>query len=469
MEKCLKEVHNINEQICIWECEWKLWKNVDMDTLDPKSPMFIIVKKVQLFFSKYADDFALRPKMRLIPRESVRGGLVETYALAWTCTKSEPPVSTIQKSELFYLDVNSLYPATNFCPSNLYPSGPANYIVNPRELKEIIFVKGKDNVVTFKGNQIWGLIQASFVPPKSLEHPFLIEKIKQKGNASNGQSSSIKNIVHLCHTCASKNCFGHCRHSKRERAITGVYTIDEAAYAVSIGYEILQIYEVLYYTQRSPLFKKFLSLLACQKIKYSGFPSAVTDPIAKQAYCDKINSQLTPSHPLEISDFEFNPSMRYLAKISSNALLGKIGQNSDKTVTVYISSQQDLNNALTRTDYDITSAITIVEGVTQVQMRPSVPYRRINRRTNVVAAAHTTAWARILMHQHLMTLQRSGCTLYYMDTGTHFLHNLLFTELVHNYCCTFLSSLYRFIHLQQARLHSHAFTLGRSSLWMVQR
>ena len=82
-----------------------------------------------------------------------------------------------------------------------------------------------------------GLINCTLIPPTYLYHPVLPFRCKKKL------------LFCLCRTYASEqNMRGPCQHlSDAERAISGIWVLDEVRMAVSKVYRILEIHEVYEY------------------------------------------------------------------------------------------------------------------------------------------------------------------------------------------------------------------------------
>jgi hypothetical protein len=89
------------------------------------------------------------------------------------------------------------------------------------------------------------LIKCKILPPKGLYHPVL--PIKKD-----------KLIFTLCAKCFEEKC-DNCAHSNDERALIGTCTTDEISKAVEKGYEIMDIYEVGHFKEKSVnLFKGYV-------------------------------------------------------------------------------------------------------------------------------------------------------------------------------------------------------------------
>ncbi len=63
------------------------------------------------------------------------------------------------------------------------------------------------------------------------------------------------------------SCFFKKKQIFRERSWCAIYTTEELAYAVSLGYEILAYYECHNYKKQGQPFKKYIEALAFLKIK----------------------------------------------------------------------------------------------------------------------------------------------------------------------------------------------------------
>jgi hypothetical protein len=59
-----------------------------------------------------------------------------------------------------------------------------------------------------------------------------------------------------------------CHHGEEERAFISVYTCDEVAYAVQLGYRVMSKYEAYIYTENKSIFKDFLGFLAKYKVPF---------------------------------------------------------------------------------------------------------------------------------------------------------------------------------------------------------
>ena len=129
-----------------------------------------------------------------------------------------------------YWDVNSLYP--DQARKQLFPIGIPESIVNKTRLRNIEIKNGE---MLLENQPITGILHVSILPSVSL-FPFLIQNIENKVYGA------------CCNTCLINKSKKVCKHSDKQRTITGIYTIPEIVFAVEkCGYQITEIHEVLAY------------------------------------------------------------------------------------------------------------------------------------------------------------------------------------------------------------------------------
>jgi G:T-mismatch repair DNA endonuclease (very short patch repair protein) len=245
----LQSVCNINRsnQKVMWTCHWKALKSAPLDDLTTQQKEEAL--EVRKFMTYYYDN---RPTDRLAPRTGYRGGKVESYIFKWR--KIDNP-----KKVLYYYDYNSLYPSVSSHKNNPFPVGKPTIYITKEELEKIQF--DKDSCYVIKNEQkikVKGIAQVKVLAPP-LVIPFLQYRVKQ--------INAEKTVSAICRTCAEKSYENVCPHSENERAFCSVWTLDELAYAQTLGYEILQIYEAYIYEEAKPIFSKFLETLAKFKVR----------------------------------------------------------------------------------------------------------------------------------------------------------------------------------------------------------
>ena len=102
----------------------------------------------------------------------------------------------------------------------------------------------------------------------------------------------------LCRACA-ENITRNCKHNSTERALLGVYMISEIEFALTLGYKIMNVFEVHAYLSSENILRPFVTRLNDLKTKYS--------------------------------DTEPNVGKRNFYKLAANSFFGKFSQRQDKT------------------------------------------------------------------------------------------------------------------------------------------
>ena len=134
-----------------------------------------------------------------------------------------------------------------------------------------------------------------------------------------------KLIFALCTKCCDEKC-NNCTHNDEERSLLGTWTTDEVSKAVEKGYEIMEIYEVWNFKEKSNV-KDFM------KIKLETSPwendfESIQDYISAIKNCLDIDLALKNISP--------NSGKCAVAKICLNSLWGKFGQRQNMTQMVYM-------------------------------------------------------------------------------------------------------------------------------------
>ena len=122
-----------------------------------------------------------------------------------------------------YADFCSLYPTIQYYKD--YPIDHTEKIFNPKEFDED-----------------WhGLIKCKILPPQGLYLAVLPYRVKCK--------RAEKLMFLLCRTCAENKNQSKCNHTPYERALIGIWTMDEVNKAIEKGYIIDKVYEVWHFEE----------------------------------------------------------------------------------------------------------------------------------------------------------------------------------------------------------------------------
>ena len=153
----------------------------------------------------------------------------------------------------------------------------------------------------------FGLIKCTVLPPRGLFHPVLPYRTPD-------------NLMFpLCKTCADTLNQNPCTHSDEERAIRGTWCHVELMKALEKGYEVLKIHEVWHWEQTTDeLFKEYVDMFLKIKQEASGYPPDCVTDEQKQRYIEEYYQN--EGIRLDPNKIEYNPGLRYLAKLVLNSL-----------------------------------------------------------------------------------------------------------------------------------------------------
>src|SRR5271170_7216804 len=321
----------------------------------------------------------------LNPRDAFFGGRTNATTLYY---KKEPG------EIISYVDVCSLYPFIN--KYGKYP------IAHPQILTANL---------TTDITQYEGLIKCKVLPPDRLYHPVLPVRLNKKL------------IFPLCITCAeTQPKEGRCTHSDKEWSFDGTWVSEELKKAVSMGYKVLQVYEVwqfhavLQYFNGSKddgLFNAYIDHFLKMKLEASGFPRGTKTEGQKDAYIIKMLNR--EGICLDKENIKKNPGRRQQAKLCLNSFWGKFGQRDNLAQLEYVTSAHQLNAILHDQTKEINSVCFPHEEVAQVQWNHVEEFIEPGSVANPFIAAYTTAQARLKLYSYL---EKLGERVLYFDTDS---------------------------------------------------
>lgn len=321
----------------------------------------------------------------LNPRDAFFGGRTNACKLYHKTTDNE---------KIHYYDVCSLYPYIN------------KYFKYPVGHPEILL---GDNLRGVNVYNTEGLFKVSVLPPRNLYHPVLPIKMHQKL------------MFVLCYTCAKSKSQADCKHPESERSFTGTYVADELRVACDEGYKILKIFECWKYNveQYDPVsksggvFTEYINTFLKIKTEASGYPGWCLTDIDKNKFINDFYAK--EGIELEKSNIVKNPGLRSLSKLMLNSLWGKLGQRDDKMQKSIVNNQQELLHLVTNPAYEAESfhELTADSLLVAYKLRAESLIPQAN--VSVVAAAYTTANARLELYRYLKLL---GRRVLYFDTDS---------------------------------------------------
>ena len=262
----------------------------------------------------------------------------------------------------------------------------------------------KDNLFYYNSKQIMGSLLLTILPPQNLFFPFLLYRLK-----------SGKTINTLCRTCGEQK-LEKCLHSEQERAITPSYMISEIEFALSLNYKILAIHECHIYQESAFILKDFIHHLNYLKVKNSACLENLSDINNKLTYCNQLNRDMTLEAPFNLrpSNVKLNAPQKTFYKLMANSLFGKLEQRNDKSRTIYVNQQSELEK-LFFSEKEIKDLNCINSEICEVQFVPDSQKIPPNKNSNCYIGAQLTAFARQTIYSHLQVLEISGATIYQVD------------------------------------------------------
>ena len=333
---------------------------------------------------------------RLIPREALRGGYVDSYSFSYE-TKENPYCSF--KS----YDVRSLYPF--LAKTKKFPVGPCERFcdINPQQI-EIT-----DKNVMYKSIPMFGIAQVRVFAPRKLRKPFLYCNPK-------GSNCSYLTLCHECvKTTSTRLTFEKppefCSHTDSQRSWVSVYTTVELVKAHLLGYHFT-FYELHHWENSYKIFTEFIDVLSSQKLKSSGIPNNV-DP---QKYCDEINANMKFfSKDLELTpdNVKFDPDSKEFNKLMLNSVLGKNAQKRSAVSSKITSSLKDIHKACEN------ESIVDIEAVSFSKfliVTKNANIHRANFNNNSIIYAFLTAYGRIFIYGAMEVLEQNKAEIFYVNT-----------------------------------------------------
>ena len=370
----LNNESEIDEVIYQWECQYKKLRETDAVLQD---------------FLK--SNFISHPLIRLRPRSCVRGALFDVYALRWSQV-------LFPNENLFFLDVNGLY---SYCAINFkFMIGKYKVLIG----KDLKLLQINNQQFYFNNNKIMGSILLTILAPQTLFFPYLMYRTKEG-----------KTINTLCCKCSETRQI-RCNHLPSERAITACFMISEIEFALTLGYEIIAIYECHVYQHSDFILKPFIQYLNYFKTKYSDCFKSCKSNSEKQDYCNFLNKKMDLTEPFMLKVNEISPNLqkRTFYKLMSNALFGKLEQKNDKSQTRFVNKQSDLEDIFF-SENKIQDLTCINNEICQVQVSQNELKLPPNRKSNCYIGAQVTAFARQIIYTHLQTLNNVNATIYQID------------------------------------------------------
>ena len=197
-----------------------------------------------------------------------------------------------------------------------------------------------------------------------------------------------------------------CVHSDEERAITGVWCTNEFQKALEKGYKIAHIYEVEHFEKRSTdLFKEYIKKFMKIKLETSQI-----EPSEEEEYRRKAGKL-----EIVLEKIEYNPGLRFIAKICLNSLWGKFGQVPKHRQNKYIDTKAEFYKTILDDKIESLQLSFLNDAIVHASYEMKDQFVKSNYNTNIYIACFTTSWARLRLYDMIEKLDQSVC---YMDTDS---------------------------------------------------
>ena len=312
----------------------------------------------------------------------------------------------------YYVDFTSLYP--DVLKYKRYPTGHPTRIIDNFKPVSHKRCEGKCPYTHCKGIHLclpyFGIMKATFLPPTKLLHPVLPIKCNNK----------LK--FPLCFTCANKESKTQCTCTDRERSFTHTYCTPEIETAINMGYQIVEIHEVLHWNEtemydvkekKGGLFTNYINTFLKLKQQASGFPANVTRIQQEKEYIEQYLSH--EGITLERKKMVKNPGLRNLSKLALNSFYGKFGQRTNMKKTKFVQDIGEFTNILTDKTKNVTDFHIMNDNVLMIEYEQSQDFEMQSLNTNVVIAAFCTSWARLKLWS---VMNKLGNRVLYHDTDS---------------------------------------------------
>ena len=268
----------------------------------------------------------------------------------------------------------------------------------------------------------------------------------------------------LCKTCADTKNPNPCTHTDQERAIRGTWCHVEVMKAIEKGYVVLNLHEVWHWEETTDeLFKEYVNTFLKIKQEASGYPKDCVTDEQKQRYIDDYYEH--EGIRLDPDKIEYNPGLRYLAKLVLNSLwgkllfhnsltlvrpergtvvkknvdilgspvrirnegfihflffIGKFAQRLNLTKTKRATEPKELFHYLDSDEYIVKGLQMVNDETVEIQYMEKEGFVEENDKVNIVIAAFTTAYARLKLYDLLDLLQER--VLYYDTDSVVYVH-----------------------------------------------
>ena len=249
---------------------------------------------------------------------------------------------------------------------------------------------------------------AAFVkvkPPISLPMPFLQYRTEEGFT-----------FLSLCRRCSELR-QKFCRHKAvSSRSFTSSWMITDLDMAVSLGYEIVEWYEIHHFPQKAALLKDYVKILNGEKIKNSGGLQNLSTQDEKNSYCDSLNEKLNLPEQFKLNSQNVlnNPAQKQTFKMLCNSFYGKFSQNSNFSKIDLIQERSHLLDIVN--SKEVIDICALSDNFVQVEYKPSIEKTKPNLKGNLYIGAEINALARVFMYKSMLKIVQAQGIIFAVDT-----------------------------------------------------
>lgn len=139
--------------------------------------------------------------------------------------------------------------------------------------------------------------------------------------------------------------------------------------ATELGYKILKFHELHHYEQRDFILRDFVSVLAKQKLQFSGIPSDVPEN-QRDSFCDELNKNMNFEGDLLLNAKKItnNESQKTMYKSMMNNFLGRFALNSNFSSYKFVRSAYEIEQELKKSHTCLVDIFDISETFCQLEI-----------------------------------------------------------------------------------------------------
>ncbi len=341
-----------------------------------------------------------RPMLRLFPRATVRGGMIETFRLKFSVEENP-------EYKLFYLDINSLY--SKITLDNSFGVGNYQIIIDKKDLNKNVVWNETNQEFTYKNESMSSdMAHVTWLAPPNLIRPFLPFRVNDEFN-----------YLALCRKCVLKKIVRTCPHrSDKVRSFTSSYSVSELNFAKTLGYTITSWHEIHHYPKQSPFLADYVKILSSQKLKYSNILENILEE-EKQPFCDELNKAMNLTYPFELKPETIcdNTYQKQFYKSMMNNFFGKFAQKSNYNSFYFCKTLSEIENHINKPNCELIDLTEISENICQIELS-NLQKSKPNLNGCLYVTSKINALARQYLYNQILLIEKVNGIILACDTDS---------------------------------------------------